>query len=219
MEELKNNKQFKILAWIFIIVSIIHVLYATITMRGMYMDGGFYMIELLNRFANNTYAISADFGGHPRFFISYLMQIPVLFAHGALFIQNKWALMMIYSFVQFFLPLLVLFWTYKLAKRTERLDIFFWNLLLYSGFLIIFIIFSIMETPIGSPLHFILWIYLSTTMQYTKKYIIAIIFLITMMFATFEYVAGLGILFFLASIYYVYKEPEKKNKIINNLKY
>ena len=47
MEELKNNKQFKILAWIFIIVSIFHVLYATITMRGMYMDGGFYMIELL----------------------------------------------------------------------------------------------------------------------------------------------------------------------------
>ena len=216
MEELKNNKQFKILAWIFIIVSIIHVLYATITMRGMYMDGGFYMIELLNSIANSKIDLFFD-SGHPRFFILWILQLPVYIANSLFFISNKFALMMIYSFVQFFLPLLVLFWTYKLAKRTERPDILFWNLLLYSGFLIIFMIFSIVETPIGSPLHFILWIYLSTTMQYTKKDIIAIIFLITMMFATFEYVAGLGILFFLASIYYVYKEPEKKNKIIKEL--
>ena len=216
MEELKNNKQFKILAWIFIIVSIIHVLYATITMRGMYMDGGFYMIELLNSIANSKIDLFFD-SGHPRFFILWILQLPVYIANSLFFISNKFALMMIYSFVQFFLPLLILFWTYKLAKRTERLDIFFWNLLLYSGFLIIFMIFSIVETSIGSPLHFILWIYLSTTMQYTKKDIIAIIFLVIMMFATFEYVVGLGILFFLASIYYVYKEPEKKNKIIKGI--
>lgn len=214
MEELKNNKQFKTLTWIFIIVSMIHVIYATITMRGMYMDGGFYMLELLNKFSNNIHTVTADFGGHPRFFISYLMQIPVLFAHGILAIQDKWALMMIYSFTQFFLPLLAIFCIYKLADRVKRPEMFFWGLLLYSGFLITSIIFSVVETPIGAPLHFLLWIYLSTTMKYTKKDILAIIFLITIMFATFEYVVGLGLIFALASIYYVLKEPEKKNKII-----
>ena len=217
MEELKNNKQFKTLAWIFIIVSMIHVIYATITMRGMYMDGGFYMLELLNKFSNNIHTVTADFGGHPRFFVSYLMQIPVLFAHGILAIQDKWALMMIYSFTQFFLPLLAIFWIYKLADRVKRPELFFWGLLLYSGFLITSIIFSVVETPIGAPLHFLLWIYLSTTMKYTKKDIIAIIFLITMMFATFEYVAGLGIIFALASIYYTYKEADKKSKIIKGI--
>lgn len=217
MEELKNNKNFKILAWLFIIVSMIHVIYATITMRGMFMDGGFYMLELLNRFSDNQHAVAADFVNRTRFFISYLMQIPVLFAHGVLAIQNKWALMMIYSFSQFFLPLLAVYWVYKLARRVNRPEMFFWSLLLYSGFLITSMIFSVVETHIGSPLHFLLWIYLSTTMKYTKKDIIAIIFLITVMFATFEYVVGLGIIFALASIYYVCKEPEKKNKIIKAL--
>ncbi len=217
MEELKNNKQFKVLAWIFIIVSMIHVIYATITMRGMFMDGGFYMLDLLNKFTDNIHTFSADFEGHPRFMISYLMQIPVLFAHGVLAIQNKWSLMMIYSFSQFFLPLLALYWVYKLASRLNRLDMFFWSLLLYSGFLITFIIFSVVETPIGSTLHFLLWIYLSTIMQYKKRDIIAVIFLLTIMFATFEYVVGLGVIFAIASIYYVYKEPNKKSKIVKAL--
>ncbi len=75
-------------------------------------------------------------------------------------------------------------------------------------------IFSVVESIIGAPLHFILWIYLSTIMKYTKRDIIAILLLITIMFATFEYVVGLGIIFALASIYYVYKEPDKKSKII-----
>ena len=62
-----------------------------------------------------------------------------------------------------------------------------------------------------------LWNYLSSTMEYKKRDYIIIIFLITMMFATFEYVAGLGILFFFASLYYIYNEPEKKNKIIKGI--
>ena len=46
MEELKNNKYYKICLWGFIIVTVIHVLYATITMRGMYLDGSFFFIQL-----------------------------------------------------------------------------------------------------------------------------------------------------------------------------
>ncbi len=127
MEELKNNKRFKALAWIFIIISMLHVIYATITMRGLFMDGGFYMLDLLNKFSDNIHTISADWAGHPRFFILGIMQLSTIIAHSIFAIQDKWILMMIYSFAQFFLPLLALFWIYKLANRVNRPDMFFWG--------------------------------------------------------------------------------------------
>ena len=216
MEELRNNKQFKTLAWIFIIVSMIHVIYATITMRGMYMDGGFYMISMFNNMAHDNYNFIYD-SGHPRLFMMFINQTPVYFANWALRVNNKQALMMLYSFSQFAIPILTLFWSWLLCKRTNRQDLFLWNLFTYGAIIITFSIFSVTESIVGASFHFILWNYLSSNMEYKKRDYIIIIFLITMMFETFEYVAGLGILFFLASIYYIYKEPEKKNKIIKGI--
>lgn len=216
MEELKNNKQFKTLAWIFIIISIIHVVYATITMRGMYMDGGFFMISMLDNMSNNNYDFIYD-PGHPRFFIWILNQIPVYFANWALLVNNKFALMMISSFTHFALPLLALFWSWTLCKRNKRSDIFLWNLFAYSAILITFSIFSLVETPLGATFHFILWNYLSSNMEYKRRDYIAIIFLITMMFATYEYVVFLGIIFFFASFHYVFKEKRLKNQLIKTI--
>ena len=124
MDELSNNKQFKALSLIFIIFSILHVVYATITMRGMYMDGGFFTLCMLNNIANDNYNFIND-PGHPRFFMLMLNQIPVYLANWALLINNKFALMMIYSFSHFALPLLALLWSWTLCKRTKRNDIFY----------------------------------------------------------------------------------------------
>ena len=112
MEELKNNKLLKILFVAFIIISIIHIIYATITMRGMYCDGGFYMLDLLNNFSSEIYKLSFD-ETHPRFMISFLMQYPAIFAHSILHITNKFVLMGIYSFVQFALPIIFLLWNFS----------------------------------------------------------------------------------------------------------
>ena len=217
MEELKNNKQFNVLKWIFIVVSIIHIIYATITMRGLYLDGSFYMIDMLDNLSNWNFAISADSTGHPRFFISLITQIPVMFSYAVLFIKSKFALMMIYSFSLFAIPLLALWWNYNLSKRTNRIDIFFWSLFSYCSILITFSIFSVVETIIGATLHFILWNYLVLNDTYKKRDIVFIVFLITMMFATYEYVAILGIIFFFAAIYYSSIATNENSKYIKNL--
>ncbi len=205
----ENNKLLYILKWFFIVFSIVHVVYATVTMRGMYEDGAFWMIDVLNRLSNNNYTFSIDFG-HPRFFIVALNQLPLLFFHWILFVNNKTALMMLYTFTQFSLPLLALWWNYKLTKRTGRVDVLFWSLFCYCTILITFSIFSVVETISGVTLHFILWNYMAAKMDYTKKDIVAIIFLIIVMFATYEYVAFLGFVFFIASIYYSANEKDIK---------
>lgn len=216
MEELKNNKQFNILKWIFIIVSIIHVVYATVTMRGMYMDGGFYMIEILNNIANSKIDLVFD-PGHPRFFILWILQLPVYIANSIFFIDNKFALMMIYSFSHFALPLIVLWWNYNLTKRTGRTDILFWNLFSYCAIITTFCIFSVTENILGVMLQFVLLNYFVSDIKFKKIDYLAISFLLITMFATFEYVVGLGLIFALASIYYIRKEPEKKAKIIKTI--
>ena len=217
MIELKNDKQFNVLKWIFIAVSIIHVIYATITMRGMYLDGSFYMIDMLENLAKGQYAISADMQAHPRFLISWLTQIPVFISYFLLFIKSKFALMMIYSLSLFAMPLLFLFWNYKLSQRTNRIDLFFWSLFCYCSILITFSIFSVVETLIGATLHFILWNYLVNNIEYKKRDVLGILFIVAMMFGTYEYVAFLGVIFFVASIYYASIETNENSKYIKNL--
>lgn len=215
MEELKNNKQFKTLAWIFIIVSMIHVIYATITMRGMYMDGGFFMMCMFNNMAHDNYNFIYD-PGHPRFFMMILNQIPVYFANWALLVKNKQTLMMLYSFSQFAIPLLTLWWSWSLCKRTNRQDLFLWNLFTYGAIIITFSIFSVTESIIGASFHFMLWNYLSSNMEYKRRDYITIIFLITMMFATYEYVVFLGIIFFFSSFHYVFKENNLQKQLVKS---
>ena len=216
MEESENNKQLKLLFIVFILISIIHIIYATITMRGMYCDGGFYMLDLLNNFSSKIYKLSFD-ETHPRFMMSFLMQFPIIVAHALFYIKNKFILMGIYSFVQFTLPIIFLLWNFLLTKRTKRIDILFWNIFTYCVIICPFMIFSVVESIIGFSLHFILWNYLSAKIDYKKTDIIFILFLLTMMFGTYEYVAFLGIIFFLAHFHYVIQEKDFKNQCIKTL--
>lgn len=216
MEESENNKQLKLLFIVFILISIVHIIYATITMRGMYCDGAFYMIDQLNSFSSNSYKLSLDME-HPRFMMSFLMQFPAIIAHSLLHIKNKFVLMGIYSFIQFSLPVIFLSLNFILTKRTKRIDVLFWNVFTYGAIICPFMIFSVVESIIGFSLHFILWNYLCSKIDYKKTDIIFILFLLTMMFGTYEYVAFLGIIFFFAHFHYVMQEKDFKNQCVKTL--
>lgn len=216
MEESENNKQLKLLFIVFILISIVHIIYATITMRGMYCDGAFYMIDQLNSFSSNSYKLSLDME-HPRFMMSFLMQFPAIIAHFLFNIKSKFVLMGIYSFIQFSLPVIFLSLNFILTKRTKRIDVLFWNVFTYGAIICPFMIFSVVESIIGFSLHFILWNYLCSKIDYKKTDIIFILFLLTMMFGTYEYVAFLGIIFFFAHFHYVMQEKDFKNQCVKTL--
>lgn len=216
MEELKEDKLLKILKWLFVIISILHVVYATITMRGLYEDGAFCMLDQLNRFSLGIYLPTID-TEHPRFFILALLQLPIILANALFSVSDKKTLMMIFSCSHFLLPLIALYWNYILAKRTKRPDIFFFCLLTYCAVFITFSIFSLVESLLGGIFHFILMNYLVSDIKYTKKDIFCISFLVIVMFATYEYVVLLGIIFFIASLGYIKKASSVKQKIVKSI--
>ena len=210
MEELKNNKYYKWCLWSFIVITCVHIFYAVITMRGMYIDGAFYFIKLLNSFANNNLYISTDIG-HPRYFIWLLTQVPVIFANFVLFLHNKYALMMLYTFTQLALPLILIFLQYKLSKRTGRLDLYFWSLFSYCLLMLPFSIFSMVETPAATILIFILINYLVSQIDYTKKDIWIITLLVIGLSNSMEFFIFIGPMLLFASFYYASKEELLKN--------
>ena len=212
MKDLINNNKFKILKYLFIIVSIISVLYATFTMRGLYHDGTYYMINILNNMANNDYSIVAD-NSHPRQIMLLFMQIPV-WIFNILHLNDKKLLIYVFTFTQMFLPLLVLYWNYKLSERTNRPDIFFWHLFLYMLILIPCSIFSVVELIIGAGLSFILWNYLANDIEYKLTDYFAVTFLLICMFGTYEYNLFLGIIFFIASLKFIAATSDAKIKKI-----
>lgn len=216
MEEFLKSKQFKILGCIFILISILHVAYATITMRGMYEDGGDYMFNILNNIPHKNYVVVTDYD-HTRFCIAALIDYPIYLLNIIFPIHNKFFLMMFFTFNMLGFPLLALWWNYNLTKRTQRLDIFYWSLFTYSLILITFSIFSVVEIIIGGILNFILFNYLAGNINYKKRDIFCIIFLLIIMFGTYEYNIFLGPIFFLASFIYAKKEPDKRNRIIKRL--
>lgn len=216
MEEIKNNKQYKILLFVFIVISIIHVVYATVTMRGMYLDGGFYTLQLLQNISDKVYTPVVDYS-HTRFFIQYLQEIPVYIANVLFHVNNKFALMMVYSFGLFAMPLLALWWNFKLTERTGRTDVLLWSLFNYCAILITFQIFSVVEIILGATLHFILWNYMVSDIKYTKRDILFICILLIIMFGTYEYVVFLGFIFFIASFGAVIKSKSLKSQAVKSL--
>ena len=216
MEKLKNNKEFSILKFTFILISLFFVFCSTMTMRGLYEDGSFFMLEQLNNFANNTYQLHPGYSEHPRFIMAFLSQFPLWVANYFGF-SDKIFLMRLYSFSQFFLPLLILWWNYRLSLKTKRIDVFFWHLFTYSLILITFSIFSVVESYIGAGLHFILWNYLISDSEIKKRDFIAIIFCLTCLFYTYEYVIFLGPIIFLAHFRYVIKDNLFKNQFYKTL--
>lgn len=211
MEKLIQSKEFNILKWIFILFSIIFVIYTTITMRALYMDGAFFTIEQLSNLANGIYKIPYVYNEHPRYIIVFLHNFPMWICNYLGFADKNF-LLMVHSFTAFFLPLLILYWNYRLTLKTKRIDVFFWHLLTYSLMLIPFSIFSCVEIYVGAGLHFILWNYLVSDNEIKKTDAISLIFCLICLFATFEYVVLLGFIIFFAHFHYALKDKLFKNQ-------
>ena len=214
MDKFFKDKQVIFLLFIFLIISIVHIIYAAMTLRGLYEDGAPFMLEQLNNLSNGIYKVVADYQGHPRFCIAVLMQFPMLFSHFVLFVKSKFALLYIFNLSLFGIPILALVWNYFLAKRGKRPDLFFWSLFSYSTFLITFLIFAIVESIIGGILNFILYTYIAGKLDYKKIDIAAIIFLLIMMCGTYEYVIFIGPIFLAAAIFHAKREENPYNKKI-----
>ncbi len=211
MDKLVNSKEFSFLKFIFILSTCFFIIYATVSMRGLYEDGAIFMIEQLNNFANNIYKLHIGYSEHPRYIIAYITFIPAWISNFLGF-SGKKTIIMVYSCTLFLVPALVLYWNYRLSLKTKRIDVFFWHLFTYCLILLTFSIFACVESYIGAGLHFILWNYLVSDIQIKKRDALAILFCLFCMYATYEYVIILGPVIFLAHFGYVLKSTSIKNQ-------
>lgn len=216
METLFKNKIYRVVFVAFIIVSLIHIIYATVTCRALYLDGSFYLISQLNNLGigDFNYVINLK---QTRFFMMMLLQLPVMISYHFLFVKSKFVLMLIYSFTQFILPFAALMYNFYLTKRTGRIDVLFWNLFTYGTILSLFMIFPSAEIFIGVTFNFILWNYLVSKIEYKISDIAVIVFLVMMMFGTHEYIIFVAPLIFILHFFYFYDGISEKSAAMKRI--
>lgn len=207
-EILKKNKFCLVL---FLVVTAVYVVYSSIILRGAYIDGGLQELILLNKFSTGHYMVYTD-PYHTRFFVNFIEQLPMAIGYFVFHIKSKYWLSFLYSLPTFLFPLLLLWWNYKLSERTKRYDIFVLSVFTYSTILLPYMIFSIVEATVSVLLLFILLNYLAGSIDYTKKDLFLILFLVVTMFGSHEFVALAGIILFIASLHYAKKEENSLHK-------
>lgn len=207
-EIIKRNKIWIILA---VLITAVHVIYASLTQRGAYLDGALWILVLLNKFSSGNYIVVTD-PGHTRFFINFLNQLPMAIGYFILSIKSKYWLSVLFSLPLFLYPPLLIWWNYKLSQRTERYDLFVLSVFIYGAMLLPFSIFSVVEIILAALLQIILLNYLVSNINYTKKDIALITILTISLFSSYGYVLFLGIILFLGSLYYASKEDNPLNK-------
>lgn len=126
----KKKILFPILCILFLIVSLLHVLYASFVQRGLYLDGSLWFVDLLNSISQGSYHFPTD-SNHPRTMINFIQAFPTLILGNIFGCTSKYLLSFTYSLTLFLTPLLLLFWNYRLTKRTKNKAIFFFALLEY----------------------------------------------------------------------------------------
>lgn len=207
---IKKNKIWIIIA---IILTVIHILYASFSQRAAYMDGALVTVQLLDLYDVNRYRILTDLA-HPRFFMYFIDQFPMALGYFVLGIKSKYWLSFIFSLTVFCNPLLILLWNFFLSKRTKRYDIFVLSLFIYAALILPFSIYSIVELIPASMFWLVLLNYLIAEMDYTKKDLLFIVCLVVLLFGSYESVVFIGTLLFAGSLYYASKEQKIFNKIV-----
>lgn len=209
--EAKQNNIVKILGFLFVLATIFYVFYAGCSQRALYLDGSYYLTIILNKIAYNDFSLTL-ITEHPRRIVIYLTQIPVLIT-GFLFrgLVDKPVFSTIFSFTWFVLPVLGLWWNYELTKRTKQYAILFFSIFSYAAMVLLYQIFSVVESCVGIPFQFVLLNYLTGKINYTKRDKIGIFFIIVLMFGIYEYTLFLGILIFAIMFTCLFDEENPKN--------
>jgi hypothetical protein len=84
----RNFKKEKLYLIFALIVTLIHVVYATVFLRAAYLDGAMLILVLLNKFSNGQLYAYSDIG-HTRFFINFFNQLPMIIGYFILMIKSK----------------------------------------------------------------------------------------------------------------------------------
>lgn len=209
--EAKQNKTVKILGLLFVLATIFYVFYAGCSQRALYLDGSYWMVMFLNRISDNLYTIH-PYLSRPRFMVYYLQHLPIDVV--AFFFRNltdKITYSTIFSFTVFTLPVLGLWWNYELTKRTKQYAVLFLSIFSYAAMILLYQVFSVVESCIGLPFQFVLLNYLLGKINYTKWDKIGIFFLIILMYGIYEYTIFLGVLIFAIMFTCLYDEENSGN--------
>lgn len=210
MDSFFKNKTVKTLILLFIFVSMIHILFASILARGIVSDGiwNFYSIV-------NNDSISTNFDQRMRLFSCLISQLPVFLGSAILKISSKEVLLFFFSLPLFLYPFLVTFWNFKLAERSKRYDIAILSLALFVFGVLFFEWYAIVELFIVVPLYWVLFHYLVCEFEYKNIDIAWIILLSAFTFYSHEFIGVFGFLLFFASLLYARKESfSYKTKVI-----
>ena len=205
------NKNNKILLWIFIAVTTIHVLYAAFSIRAAYMDGAPEILTILNGISDNTIRFFG-FYEHTRYFSNVIMQLPVYVVSWLFVFSSKYSLAAFFSFYWFAFQLILIYWSYKLSERTKEYDTFVLGISTYSLIFLLHQIFSVVETPMTILFVLIVYNYIIAEINYTKKDKILLSLLVIILFSSQEMVLFCGPILFIVSLIKAKKEQDKSNK-------
>lgn len=213
LEMLKKNK---FCLSLFLIVTMVYIIYSSIVLRGAYIDGGLQEMILLNKFSTGHYMVYTD-PIHLRFFVNFIEQLPMAIGYFIFHIKSKYWLSFLYSLPTFLFPVLLLWWNYKLSERTKRYDIFVLSIFIYSALILPYMIFSIVESTVNVLLAIILLNYLAGSIDYNKKDLFLILLMLITMPVSHGCVIFTGFVLFITSFYYAKKEQNPFNKKIKYL--
>ncbi len=206
------NKNNKVILWIFIAITIVHVLYAAFSVRVAYMDGTPQLLHILNNIANGTTKLYID-PGHPRFFVSALMQLPSFLVAKMLILSSKFSISVFYSFCWFAISPLLVYFNYKLSNRTKNYDTFIASLFFYSMVILLYQIFVVVESSVAILTILLLYNYIRSKIDYTTKDLVIIALLTIMLFASHELVLFCVPILLVSSLLFAKDEENTKNKI------
>lgn len=207
-----KNKEIFYLTLLFIVLSIIHIIYATIADRGLFIDGSLWFPKILNSLSAKSYGFYLV-DDRTRWVTNFINQLPMNIAYNIGFSDKNFLLSM-FSLPLFLFPFLTNIANIFLAKRTKRYDIVLCSLFLYSFCILPAIMYSVVEVYLGSSLLLLLFHYFVANIDYNWKDILLIVLLCLGSFGLTELAIFQGIFVFFLSFHLIQRCKNRKSKIV-----
>lgn len=157
---------------------------------------------------------SLNFNSGTTFMTDLILKIPFYIAQ--VFVSNKMTMVNIFGACYILYPLLMLFASYKLAKKTQKNTFFYYQLFVFAfaivpSFSFVFMQ-NLMTQVVGIQLFLLLVQYLNSETEYTTKDYVFIAVLLSLQFANSQANMLLGIVYFVAVLIYLAIYPKDTNK-------
>ncbi len=212
IKKIFKDKQVIILSIIFILLTVINIIYACIVQRGLTFDGIIFFLNKINFLSQDS--VETLYPDRYRYCIIFLNNLPVTIGYFLCGIDSKYGLSFLYTLPLFLFPALFPYFNYLLAKRSNRYDIVIWSLFIYGLLIIPTQIWPIVEAMLAISITFLLFHYICANINYRLYDIAFITLLVIISYSSTEANIYIGPLLFLLSIFYARKKDGLKNKII-----